>query len=106
MVATYSFTAELWEWTSKTSWYFLSLPEDDADDIEERFGRTAAGFGSIRVEVRIGDTTWQTSVFPSSSEKTYVLPVKKAVRKAESLGPGSKAEVELTIVQVGEDSTA
>ena len=99
MAATYSFSAALWEWKSKTSWYFVSVPEADADDIDERFGRSAAGFGSIRVEVTIGDTTWRTSIFPSSSEKTYVLPVKKAVRKAEDIDDGSTAHVELTIVE-------
>ena len=99
MDTSWSFTAELWEWTSKTSWFFFSVPEADADDIEEQHGRTAAGFGSIRVEVTIGSTTWRTSVFPSTSEKTYVLPVKKAVRKAEGLEPGSSATIHLSIVQ-------
>lgn len=94
----YSFSAELWEWESKTSWYFVSLPEADADDIDERFARDAAGFGSIRVEVTIGSSTWRTSIFPSTSEKTYVLPVKKAIRKAEDLDAGSTAHVGLTIV--------
>lgn len=96
---TYSFTAPLWEWESKTSWYFVSLPEADADDIDERFGRSAAGFGSIRVEVTIGDTTWHTSIFPSTSEKTYVLPVKKAVRVAEHLDNGTDTAVELTVLR-------
>jgi hypothetical protein len=99
MTATYSFSAELWEWASKASWYFMSLPEADADDIDERFGRTAAGFGSVRVEVRIGETTWRTSIFPSTAEKTYVLPVKKAVRTAEGLAPGATALVELTVIE-------
>jgi hypothetical protein len=99
MEASLLFTAELWEWTSKTSWFFFSVPEADADDIEEQHGRTAAGFGSIRVEVTIGTTTWKTSIFPSTTEKTYILPVKKAVRKAEGLKPGSSATVHLTIVQ-------
>jgi hypothetical protein len=99
MSTSYSFTAELWEWSSKASWFFLSLPEADADDIEERFGRTAPGFGSIRVEVSIGATTWRTSIFPSTTEKTYVLPVKKAVRSAEELTPGVHASVELMIIE-------
>jgi len=95
---TYTFEAEVWEWSSKTSWFFVSLPEDEADDIEERYGRRAAGFGSIRVEVTIGSSTWRTSLFPSNEEKTYVLPLKKAVRTAEGLGPGSIAAVELVVV--------
>jgi len=95
---TYAFEAAVWEWSSKTSWFFVSLPEDEADEIEERFGRRAAGFGSIRVEVTIGSSTWRTSLFPSNEQKTYVLPLKKAVRTAEGLGPGSVAAVELVVV--------
>ena len=94
----YSFTAEVWEWTSRTSWFFVNLPEDQADDIEERYRRRAAGFGSVRVEVTIGSTTWQTSIFPSKENATYVLPLKKAVRVAEGLEPGSPATVELRVV--------
>ncbi len=97
-MASYQFSADLWEWENRTSWYFVSLPEADADDIDERHGRHAVGFGSIRVEARIGGSTWRTSIFPSTSEETYVLPVKKAVRVAESLAPGVTARVELTIV--------
>ena len=94
----YAFEAELWEWSAKASWFFVSLPEEEADDIEERYGRRAAGFGSIRVEVTIGSSTWRTSLFPSNEEKTYVLPIKKAVRTAEGLAPGSTATVELVVV--------
>jgi len=94
----YAFEAEVWEWSSKTSWFFVSLPEDEADEIEERFGRRAAGFGSIRVEVTIGSSTWRTSLFPSNEEKTYVLPLMKAVRTAEGLVPGSVAAVEFVVI--------
>lgn len=95
----YSFASELWEWESQASWYFVSVPADAADDIEERFGGRAGGFGSIRVEVTIGTTTWRTSVFPDKTRQTYVLPVKKAVRRAEDLQAGSIARVELRVVE-------
>jgi len=94
----YSFTAEVWEQPSTGAWHFVSLPTTDADDIEEAFGRRAAGFGSIRVEATIGMTTWHTSLFPDSKRATYVLPLKKSVRVAEGLAAGSMARVDLTIV--------
>lgn len=98
MTAEFAFSAELWEWGAKASWYFVSLPEAVADEIEDRYGSSAGGFGSVRVEVSIGDTTWRTSIFPSTAERTYVLPVKKAVRTAEGLDDGSTAEVVLRVV--------
>jgi hypothetical protein len=96
--ARYTFEAEVWEYDGQGAWHFVSLPEDAADEIDERFGHRAKGFGSQRVEVTIGATTWRTSIFPDSKRATYILPVKKAVRKAEQLTEGTIARVDLEVV--------
>jgi hypothetical protein len=95
---TYTFVAEVWEYDGPAAWHFLSLPDDIADDIDERHGHRAGGFGSVRVEVTIGATTWRTSLFPDTKRATYLLPVKKPVRTAEGLVDGSPAQVRLTVV--------
>jgi len=95
---TYRFDAELWRHDGDAAWHFVTLPFDVADDIEERHGRTAGGFGSVRVRVRVGSTEWATSVFPDAKRKSYLLPVKVAVRKAEHLGDGSPMTVDLTVI--------
>lgn len=95
---TYVFRAEVWEHEGPAAWFFISLPDDHADDIDERFGHRAKGFGSLRVEVTIGGTTWATSIFPDTKRATYVLPVKKAVRVAEGLAEGTVTDVELRVV--------
>jgi hypothetical protein len=94
----YVFDAGVWEHSGMGGWHFVDLPEDDADDVEEFFGATAAGFGSIRVEVTIGSSTWRTSIFPDSKRRTYVLPVKKPVRKVEGLVDGSRVTVHLRVL--------
>ena len=94
-----SFTAELWEHEGPGAWHFVSLPEHDADDIEETYGHRAGGFGSVRVTVTIGTTTWSTSIFPDRKRGTYLLPVKKAVRRAEGLTSGTRVHVELAVVE-------
>ena len=94
----FSFDAEVWEHEGQGSWHFVSLPEAEADDIEELFGAAARGFGSLRVEVTIGATRWTTSIFPDSKRRTYVLPLKKAVRVAEGLAAGSVASVGLVVI--------
>lgn len=93
----FTFEAELWEHDGSGAWHFISLPVVVADEIEDRYGSEAAGFGSLRVEVTIGSTSWATSLFPDSKRGTYLLPVKKAVRRAESLDSGSIAEVSLVV---------
>jgi hypothetical protein len=94
----FEFPAELWEHDGSAAWFFVDLPEDVADDIEEQFGHRAAGFGSIRVEVTVGATVWMTSLFPDAKRTTYVLPVKKAVRKAEDLHAGASARYTVRVV--------
>ena len=101
-VTTYDFAAPLWRWDAKDeatsgAWFFVSLPFDVSDDIEATAG-PGKGFGSVRVKVTVGSSTWRTSVFPSGERKTYVLPVKKAVRVAEGLEEGTEAKVRLSLV--------
>lgn len=93
----YSFTAEVWEHQGDAAWHFVSLPEDVADEIAERYAHRSGGFGSVRVHVVVGASRWSTSLFPDKSRATYVLPMKKAVRVAEGLEAGSTARIELTV---------
>ncbi len=98
MAESYEFEGPLWQWQARDaspgSWYFVSLPFEVSDEIEAVAG-PGRGFGSVRVEVTVGSSTWRTSVFPSAEEKTYVLPVKKAVRVAEGLGDDGVCRVRL-----------
>ncbi len=92
-----TFTAELWRWDARRSdtWTFVTVPPQDSDDLRIRSG-PPSGFGSIRVNVRIGGSTWDTSVFPDKTSGCYVLPVKAAVRRAERVDVGDSVEVRLT----------
>jgi hypothetical protein len=54
------------------------------------------GFGSVKVTARIGDSEWQTSLFPQKSGGWF-LPVKKPVRLAEGLDFGDEVEGELEL---------
>ena len=96
--STYTFTSELWEWTGKAAWHFFSLPEEITDEIDERHSSDAAGFGSVKVEVTIGWTTWEFSRFRDPKRGTFILPVKTAVRTAEDLSDGATAELHLRVL--------
>lgn len=95
---TFTFTAPLYEWDARKadSWVFVALPEDVADEVLEAGEHVTRGFGSLRVEARVGATVWRTSIFPSAS--TFVLPLKRQVRRAQGLEVGDSATVHLTLV--------
>lgn len=98
MAGSYSFRAELWEHEGDGAWHFVSLPPAEADEIDDTAAGARRGFGSVRVEVTVGSTTWRTSVFPDKKRATYVLPVKRAVRDAEGLAAGSLVPVRLRVL--------
>ncbi len=94
-------SAPLWKYPGDSGWHFVTLPHDVADEIADRADRDAGpsrGFGAVRVEVTCGSTTWRTSLFPSTSSQSYVLPVKQAVRRAEHLAEGDDITVRLRLV--------
>ncbi len=94
------FEAELWVWEARRDdgWTFVSLPAEASEEIRDLTGGRRRGFGSVRVRASIGGTTWKTSIFPDSGRGVYVLPVKRDVRKAESLAAGAVATVTVELV--------
>lgn len=94
----YRFRVPIWLHHGDAAWHFVTLPTDVADEIDEVMGPSRRGFGSVRVRVRIGSTTWATSVFPDSRAESYVLPVKKPVRVAEGIEAGDRVDVHLDLV--------
>jgi hypothetical protein len=81
----------------KASWYFIVLTGDVVGEIHyAAMGRTG-GFGSVKVRATIGGTRWETSLFPDRKAGGFVLPVKAAVRKAESLNEGDRVTLSLRI---------
>lgn len=54
------------------------------------------GFGSVRVNPVIGDSSWSTSVFPQK-RGTWFLPVKKAICRAEGIEAGDEITVRLEL---------
>jgi Domain of unknown function (DUF1905) len=91
------FDAELWVTEGETGWHFVTLPVDLAEDVRDHSEGRTAGFGSVPVKVTIGATSWSTSIFPDKRRNSFVLPLKKAIRKAEQLEVGDVADVQLFI---------
>ena len=82
----YTFRAKVWLWSAeKGSWHFVTLPKPLSKKLKARYGAVARGFRSLKVAVRVGETTWDTSLFPDNKREAYILPLKASVRKAEDI---------------------
>ncbi|MGB5952186.1 MAG: DUF1905 domain-containing protein [Ornithinimicrobium sp.] len=95
----FSFSAPLWQHDNGPV-HFCSVPEQVSDVIDDLSQGRSHGFGSVPVEVTVGTSTWQTSLFPSIELATYVLPMKKAVRTKEQLETGEEVVLTLTLREV------
>lgn len=92
------FTAKVWLYPGESAnWHFVTLPPRMAAELKTRFHGLTKGFGSLPVTVTIGDTAWQTSIFPEKYSKSYLLPLKAAVRKKEDIYAGDEIAVSLTV---------
>lgn len=56
------------------------------------------GFGSVKVNVLLGESRWSTSAFPLKDKAGWFLPIKKPVQRAEGLDEGDLLEIELELL--------
>ena len=85
-----SVTSPLWVWNGEGgTWHFLTIPGDVAVEVRAHMVSSGPrrGFGSVRVEARIGEISWRTSIFPQKSGG-YLLPVKADVRRRAGIAAG------------------
>lgn len=71
----------------------LRRPADRRERRDRGLPAPPAGFGSVKVEVTLGESRWSTSVFPDAERKTFVLPVKAAVRRREGVDVGDTVRI-------------
>ena len=89
------FVGTVIEWRGPAPYYFIPVPEPESADIREIAAMATYGWGVIPVEAKIGEVTFQTSLFPKDGG--YLLPLKDAVRRPHDLSPGDDVTVEMAI---------
>lgn len=97
MTYEYTVSAQVWKYEGKGGWYFISVPSKLSAQISDAFGPKKRGWGSIPITVRTGLSVWQTSLFPDSRTRMYLMPLKASVRKAESIHDGDTVVFTVTL---------
>jgi hypothetical protein len=89
------FSAELWYWRGPAPFHFITVPEEACAGLRAVSAVVSYGWGMIPVNVRIGETDFETSLFPKDGG--YIVPIKDAVRHGEGLAKGDTVTVNLAI---------
>lgn len=89
------FSGEVWYWRGPAPWHFVSVPAEHVPDLAETAARVSYGWGCVPATARIGGTTFTTALIPKDG--TYLVPLKVAVRRAESVEVGDTVSVTVTV---------
>jgi Domain of unknown function (DUF1905) len=89
------FSGEMWFWKGPSPFHFVTVPDEECEDLAATAAAVTYGWGMIPVAAHIGETAWTTSLWPK--DERYVVPVKAWVRKAEGLELGDLVTVRLTV---------
>ena len=90
----FEFEGPVVEWRGPAPFYFVRIPEEESADI--KFAAKGLEYwGQVPVQVRIGDTEFQTALFPKGG--LYLLPLKVAVRASAGVRVGQVLAVALNV---------
>lgn len=96
----FKFKAKVWLFPGGAGWHMVTLPVEMSKDIDFFHADKKVGFGSIRVKVTTGKTTWDTSIFHDRKRNSYVLPLKSTIRKKENIFEGDNVNFTINITKV------
>jgi hypothetical protein len=89
------FASQVIEWRGPSPYFFVPVPKEESADVREVAATATYGWGVIPVAARIGEVTFETSLFPKDGG--YLLPVKDAVRRPRGLSAGDAVTVQMTV---------
>ncbi|BDS49489.1 DUF1905 domain-containing protein [Rhodoluna sp. KAS3] len=92
------FEGTVHRWRNNEGIFLVSLPKDLSDDIKEISEGMTNGWGSLKVEAKLGSVVWRTSIFPDPKTGCFDLPLKAEVRKKNNIDEGSEVKVQLDVL--------
>lgn len=90
-----AFDGEVIHWRGPAPYRFVAVPDAEAAALHAASPLVSYGWGCIPTTVRIGRTTFTTSLFPKDGG--YLVPVKTAVQRAEGIELGDVLHLRLLI---------
>lgn len=89
----YTIHAKVWKWEGDMAWYFINLDTALSEKIRESRGK-----GMIKIQAQIGKSSWNTSLLYHTEARTYLIALKKPIRRKEQLIEGSEVKVNFTLI--------
>lgn len=81
----YEFVTNIWQHAGQGGWHFVSLPHELARQIRFNLKSEEEGWGRLKATSEIGTSKWETAIWFDTKMNTYLLPIKREIRKKEKL---------------------
>jgi hypothetical protein len=81
-------TAKIWKWPGDMGWHFITIPRDYYETIRNEHPK-----GMVHIIATIGDLSWNTALFPHMKSKSFILPIKKSIRKEMNIWEGESISI-------------
>lgn len=82
-------------WPGEMGWHFVYLDKNLAEKIRKVAKTYGSGF--VRVNAKLGKTSWGTALFPYKKENTFLLSIKKDVRIREGIYQGDSIKIKIIL---------
>ena len=90
----FSLKTHIWQWSGDMPWHFVTISKADTEKLRAAFPCAAM----VKVEARIEDIEWLTSLFYSREGQAYIMPIKKDIRQKLGLFHGEEVEVSIKVL--------
>ena len=91
----FEFVGVVFHWRGPSPFHFVAVTPDVASAIRSVANEVTYGWGVIPATAVVGATRFTTALFPKDG--SYLVPLKDAVRVAESIAIGDDVHVHLTV---------
>lgn len=90
------FSGAVWFWRGPAPFHFVTVPRRESALIADLAPRLTYGWGMVPTALTIGASRTTTALWPKDGG--YIVPLKSALRRAESLEVGDLVDV---LLQMG-----
>jgi len=87
---------KIFKYPGVSGWHFIGIEKKIAEKIKEE-KLQKVGFSFVKVRVKIGKTSWNTTLFPTK-EGQYLISIKSEIRKKENIFEGDDVKAEVTLL--------
>lgn len=103
MAKVYKIKEKVWRWPTisagkpgEMGWCFISVDKKLTEELKNIGKKYTYGSGFIGITAKVGETKWDTALFPYKKEGIYLLSIKGIVRKREGILEGDVVNVSFT----------